>query len=542
MSQQTKTKWDRRNQQVATPPTEVRRKRRATDPRRQSNVQPQQQTAYSQNRQGYPSAPLRRRVPQPQPKTPGYRQGELSSRSAVLEVPYSQGNNFAYRQGEQRSRSAVLEAPYPQPPYPQGKHPNYRRRRRRYKGSLKNLLILRLVALTVIATGLAIMGFGLYTLVGGLYALIHKPIQQQPTQQATPHPTPQPTYPSFVPPPSPNWSATDSRPIPSRQPGHENIEVVYNFRTPPEFKQNQELQTIVNNVVNLAADRGFPTQSLSITLIDAKTGEIAGYQQETLKYPASVAKMFWMVFLYAQIANGVWSDEAGFYLYIARMIQESDNEAASFIVDKISDTEFEHKLDDEEFETWRKKREQVTHFFEQAGYEGINLTHKTYPIASLKLLGPQGSELRIRKNPDDPKDPFRNEITTFHSARLMYETCYLQQAISPEISKKMCGWLKRDLNPEVWKNQQQGFNPIVGFLGQSLADTGVNFYSKAGWTTGTRQEAALIATADGKTVYILAIGADDSMYAKDWQIYPKMSRFVYEQMVARQPQIQGNRE
>nr|WP_243147013.1 serine hydrolase [Scytonema sp. UIC 10036] len=224
------------------------------------------------------------------------------------------------------------------------------------------------------------------------------------------------------------------------------------------------------------------------------------------------------------------------------MIQESDNEAASFIVDKISDTEFEHKLDDEEFETWRKKREQVTHFFEQAGYEGINLTHKTYPIASLKLLGPQGSELRIRKNPDDPKDPFRNEITTFHSARLMYETCYLQQAISPEISKKMCGWLKRDLNPEVWKNQQQGFNPIVGFLGQSLADTGVNFYSKAGWTTGTRQEAALIATADGKTVYILAIGADDSMYAKDWQIYPKMSRFVYEQMVARQPQIQGNRE
>lgn len=536
MSQQTKTKWDRRNQQVATPPAEVRHMRKETDPRRQSNVQSHKQAANPQNRQGYPSAPLRRRVSQPHPKTPSYRQGELSSKSPALEN--SQGNNLAYRQGGQRSRSAVLEVPYPQPPYPQGKNPNYRRRRRRYKGSLKNLLILRLVALTVIATGLAIMGFGLYTLVGGLYALIHKPIQEQPTQQPTPQPT-SPSFvpPSFVPPSSPTWSATDSRPIPSHQPGHENIEVVYNFRTPPEFKQNQELQTIVNNVVNLAADRGFPTKSLSITLIDAKTGEIAGYQQETLKYPASVAKMFWMVFLYAQIANGVWSDEAGFYPYIARMIQESDNEAASFIVDKISDTEFEHRLDNEEFETWRKKREQVTHFFEHAGYEGINLTHKTYPIASLKLLGPKGSEVRIRKNPDDPKDPFRNEITTFHSARLIYEMCYLQQAISPEISQKMCGWLKRDLNPEVWKNQQQGFNPIVGFLGQSLADTGVNFYSKAGWTTGTRQEAALVATPDGKNIYILAIGADDSMYAKDWQIYPKMSRFVYEQMMARQPQM-----
>ncbi len=533
MSQQTKTKWDKRNQQVAAPPAEVRRMRKVNDPRRQSNVQSHKQAAYSQNRQGYPSAPLRRRVPQPHPNTPSYRQGELSSRTAVLEVPYSQENNLAYRQGGQRSRSAVLEVPYPQPPYPQGKNPNYRRRRRRYKGSLKSLLILRLVALTVIATGLAIMGFGLYTLVGGLYALIHKPVQEQPLQQ----PIPQPTSLSFVLPSSPTWSTTDSRPIPFRQPGHENVGVVYNLRTPPEFKQNQELQTIVNNVVNLAGDRGFPTKSLSITLIDAKTGEIAGYQQETLKYPASVAKMFWMVFLYAQIANGVWSDEAGFYPYIARMIQESDNEAASFIVDKISDTEFERRLDAEEFETWRKKREQVTHFFEQAGYEGINLTHKTYPIASLKLLKPKGSEVRIRKNPDDPKDPFRNEITTFHSARLIYEMCYLQQAISPEISQKMCGWLKRDLNPEVWKNQQQGFNPIIGFLGQSLADAGVNFYSKAGWTTGTRQEAALVATPDGKTIYILAIGADDSMYAKDWQIYPKMSRFVYEQMVARQPQL-----
>jgi hypothetical protein len=532
VSQQTKTKWDRRNQQVA-PPTQPRRKRRVPDPRGQSYAQSHRQTAYSQNRQAYPSAPSRRQIAPLYSKTSGYEQGRGGSRSAVLEVPYSQENNLAYRQQRQRSRSAVLEVPYPQPSYPQ--NPNYRRRRRLYKGSRKQLLILRLVALTVVATGLAIMGFGLYTLVGGLYALIHRPVQQQPIQQPTAQPS---SPPSFVPPSYPNWSTTESRPIPTRQPGHESIEVAYNLRTPPEFKQSQELQTIVNNAVNLAADRGFPANSLSITLIDAKTGEIAGYQQETLKYPASVAKMFWMVLLYAQIANGIWSDEEGFYPYIARMIQESDNEAASFIVDKISDTQYERKMGDEEFETWRKKREQITQFFEQGGYEGINLTHKTYPIASLKLSKPVGSEKRIRKNPDDPKDPFRNEITTFHSARLIYEICYLQQAISPEVSKKMCGWLKRDLNPDVWKNQQQGFNPIIGFLGQSLADTGVNFYSKAGWTTGTRQEAALIATQDGKTVYVLAIGADDSMYAKDWQIYPKISRFVYEQMIARQPQIQ----
>ncbi|GAB1542560.1 hypothetical protein NUACC21_52340 [Scytonema sp. NUACC21] len=397
-------------------------------------------------------------------------------------------------------------------------------------------MILRLVALGVIATGLAVMGFGLYTLLMGLYTLIQKPfVQKQPIEQPIEQPTPQPTPapPSFIPPPLPAWSSGDSRPLPSRQPGHENTAVVYNLNSPPTFKQSQELQAIVNDVVNLAADRGFPTKTLSITLIDAKTGEIAGYQQEELKYPASVAKMFWMVYLYAQIANGIWSDEEGFHPYIAKMIQESDNEAASFIIDKISDTEFESRLNDEELEIWRKKREKVTHFFQQAGYQGITLTHKTYPIASLKLLSPKGSELRIWQNTEDPKNPFRNQITTDQSARLIYETCYLQQAISPEVSQKMCGWLKRDLNPEVWKNQEGGFNPIIGFLGQSLADTGVHFYSKAGWTTSTRQEAALVATQDGKTIYILAIGANDTAYAKDWGIYPKMSRFIYEKMISR---------
>lgn len=390
----------------------------------------------------------------------------------------------------------------------------YRRRRRRAKVSFKKLFNVKFFRFLI---GLLLIGLGLKSLIN-----TNQPVQQQSIQPSIPKPLYSPSTP-------PVWTA-DSQILPTRQLGRENIEVLYNLKTPPEFKHNQQLQTIVNDVVNFAAAEGFSTEPLSITLINAKTGEIAGYHQVSLKYPASVVKMFWMVFLYAQMESGIWLNKEGFYPYISKMVQDSENDATSFIIDKSTDTKFVKKLNDEELQIWRNKRNKPNQFFQQAGYQGINISHKTYPIYSLNLTAPKGSELQIRYNPNQPDTPLRNQITTDHAARLLYEICYLKQAISPEASQQMCGWLKRDLNPEVWKQQSNGFNPIIGFLGQSLSDTNIYFYSKAGWTEHHRHEAALVATPDNETIYILAVFADDEMYAKDWKIFPKMSRFVYDRM------------
>lgn len=81
--------------------------------------------------------------------------------------------------------------------------------------------------------------------------------------------------------PLPEWAK--SLPIPSRQAGKSEVEVVYNLKTPPKFKQSQELQVIVNDVVNLSSKNNLSKSPLSITLIDAKTSEIAGYQQDVYK-------------------------------------------------------------------------------------------------------------------------------------------------------------------------------------------------------------------------------------------------------------------
>jgi beta-lactamase class A len=330
------------------------------------------------------------------------------------------------------------------------------------------------------------------------------------------------------PPPVPDWAVAKSLPIPSRQPEKQDLEVVYNLKKPPNFKHSQELQAIVNDVVELASDQ-MSTKPLSITLIDAKTGETAGYQQDTPRYPASVIKMFWMVVLYAQIEKGIWKNEKDFAPYLAKMINESDNEAASFILDEVTGTRSEPELKSEKFKLWKNKRQQVNRFFRQAGYKNISVIQKTFPIDYINLPEPDGSESQLLEDSHN-----WNRITTQHAARLLYEICYAGQAVSVQASKKMCRWLKRDLNPKAWRSPDSyDFNPVRTFFGESLPHTRVRLHSKAGWTSSSRAEAAMVATENNKATYILAIFAQDSAYADEVDIFPKMSRLVYNRMNSR---------
>jgi beta-lactamase class A len=325
----------------------------------------------------------------------------------------------------------------------------------------------------------------------------------------------------------PSWAKL--LPIPSRRSGQENSEVVYNLKTPPKFKYSQELEAIVNDVVNLTTANSFSKTPLSITLIDAKTGETAGYQENTLRYPASVVKIFWMVALYGQIESSAWENEDSFIPYITKMIKESDNEAASFIIDQVTDTKSSSQLNSEKVKILKNKRQGINRFFQKASYKDINISQKAFPIDYLNLSEPKGSELQMLGSPIWDW----NKITSKQAARLIYEVCYSKQAISQQASTKMCGFLKRDLNPNAWQKKTSDFNPVQSFLGESLSNTNVRFYSKAGLTSLARGEAAMVATENNQKTYILAIFAQDSTYASDSQIFPRISRLVYERMNAR---------
>ncbi|MBK1988000.1 serine hydrolase [Sphaerospermopsis aphanizomenoides BCCUSP55] len=308
-------------------------------------------------------------------------------------------------------------------------------------------------------------------------------------------------------------------------------QIIYNVINPPNFQESQKLEKIIQDLTRLANSKNLPVENLSITLIDVNKQTISGYKQKTPRYPASVVKLFWMVVLEAQINSGLIQPESQLDADLNEMILKSDNNAASRIIDRITNAQsLKQKLGKEGFSEWKQQRESINVFFKKANYQDINISQKTFPITYLQINEPQGTDLQIRG--DNPQKPIRNKITTFHAARLMYEIL-TGQAVGKEYSQKMLVLLTRDLRPEVWKLNPPNpdeFNPVENFLGEGLANEKVQFASKAGWTTSSRQEVAYVATPDGKTRYILAIFGDDPAYSKSRTIFPEMSKFVFDRM------------
>jgi beta-lactamase class A len=309
--------------------------------------------------------------------------------------------------------------------------------------------------------------------------------------------------------------------------GRENSEPIYNVATPPNFKPSARLDGIVNELVNTATAKGLSTQPLSITLIDVKTGEIAQYQSNVPRYPASVVKMFWMVAFFGRYTQPESAEYNNDLPYVDKMIRESDNNAAGFILDRITDTKSRSKLSAEEFKVWLDKRDRVNRFFQRAGYSDININQKTFPVASMSR--PQGTDLQMRGN---PKAPIRNQISSDRAARLIYEI-FNGRAGSPAANQIMQKLLTRDLRPEAWNQRNyRGFNPVRGFFGQALTKDNVVFASKAGWTSSTRGEAAFVTTTDGRTAYVLSVFGDSRAYAANGKIFPQMSRIVFDRLTA----------
>ena len=307
------------------------------------------------------------------------------------------------------------------------------------------------------------------------------------------------------------------------------IKLSYNVKKKLEFQKSRQLKKIVNDIVNLAISKGLPTETLSISLIDLKSKTYAGYQDRMPRFPASVSKLFWMVALYANfeekiLARDVVLSDPLCQTDLCKMIQKSDNESASRILDRITDTTSGSQLSQEEYVTWINKRSKVNTFFQKAGYDNININQKNFPIPYLKLDEPRGRDLQMR---GDNRIPIRNQMTTEQSARLMYEI-FTGQAVSPNASTSMQHLLKRDLRPEVYTQEQ--YNSVEGFLGESLPLDQIYFASKVGWTLASRQEVAYITTNDGKVAYILAIFCDDKLYGNDWEIFPEISLKVFLEM------------
>ncbi|HKC64778.1 MAG TPA: serine hydrolase [Pyrinomonadaceae bacterium] len=274
------------------------------------------------------------------------------------------------------------------------------------------------------------------------------------------------------------------------------------------------LQELVNRAARDALskfkDKNFQESNLAITLIDLTDPQRprqASFRGEEGIYPASVVKLFYLVMAHHLLEEGKIKETDELRRAMKDMIVDSSNDATAYVLDVITGTTSGPELTGAELKRWEEKRNSVNRYFASLGFAGINTNQKTY------CEGPYGREQLFR----GAKGENRNKLTTDAVARLLSEIA-TGRAVTPQRSAAMMELLKRDYSGKSSDpdDQAHGFTSIA-------LEPGARLWSKAGWTSTTRHDAAYIELPSGARFVLVTFTTD---HANERDIIPTVARVV----------------
>ena len=275
------------------------------------------------------------------------------------------------------------------------------------------------------------------------------------------------------------------------------------------------LQALVNSAAHAAltkfADKQLTEAQLSITLIDLRDAQhpaTASFRGNERVYPASVVKLFYLVAVHRWLEDKKIEQTDELKRAVRDMIVDSSNEATQYVVDVLTHTTGGYELPPQEMEEWQDKRNVVNRFYASLGYTNINTNQKTF------CEDAYGRE-KVSRGPNGEN---RNKLTTDATARLLSEIV-TGRAVSPARSAQMMELLKRDFAGTSKDNDDQGH----GFTGIALPGTGAKLWSKAGWTSTTRHDAAYIELPNGAKFVLVTFTTD---HAGEREIIPTIARVI----------------
>src|SRR4030095_8439017 len=292
--------------------------------------------------------------------------------------------------------------------------------------------------------------------------------------------------------------------------------LTFNAASTQEPAKSTTLQALVNRAAKTTlerfADKKLDEKQLSITLIDLR-GPLhpvtASFRGNERIYPASVVKVFYLAAAQRWLEDKKIEETPELTRAIRDMIIDSSNEATQYVVDVITHTTGGYELAPKEMEEWQNQRNAVNRYFASLGYTNINVNQKTF------CEDAYGRE-RISRGPNGEN---RNKLTTDATARLLMEIV-TGKAAPQARTKLMMDLLKRDYTVKTDDNDNQA----RGFTGIALQGVeGARLWSKAGWTSTTRHDAAYIEMPDGSKFVLVTFTTD---HANEREIIPTIARVV----------------
>jgi hypothetical protein len=231
--------------------------------------------------------------------------------------------------------------------------------------------------------------------------------------------------------------------------------------------------------------------NLALSVIDlTKPDNIvrADYHGDAPFYPASLVKLFFMVETYRQGKLTPEIERA-----LREMIQVSDNDAAAFLVDLLTETASGPELEGKALEEFVERRRKLNRSFASLGYD-ISAMAKPWSF------GPFGRDKQLMG-----ENKINRNRASANSIASLLVWIVRRHAISPRASDAMLALLERPLSPP-----RPTENQVKDFFGESLPP-GSKLWSKEGDTSEVRHDAAYIELPDGRklVVVILTRGAAD---------------------------------
>ena len=230
-------------------------------------------------------------------------------------------------------------------------------------------------------------------------------------------------------------------------------------------------------------------------------------------YPASLVKLFYLVAIHEWLEQGMATGSRELDRAIRDMIVDSSNDATSLVVDTLTGTTSGPELSQGPFTTWKAQRNLINRYYQSLGWvelDPINVNQKTWSES------PYGRERafvgEMREN--------RNMLTTNAIARLLHSIVG-GAAVSGNRSGQMMELLHRDLKLAQVTPHPTEENQVNGFLGGGLPG-GSQIWSKAGWTSQVRHDAAYIELID-RQPYLLIVFIEGTIYSQNQQILPSIS-------------------